>query len=106
MYQKGYGFVTFESLEDASNVPPSFEAYGIQFQCSLTHKDNPRNHVHQHHRHQFPQHQQPWVNPVNRVSNTQFHDFTPSQFSLDGGLDNSQGLGTSFDNLYDANKRY
>ncbi len=100
MYQKGYGFVTFESLEDASNVPPSFEAYGIQFQCSLTHKDNPRNYVHQHHRQQFPQHQQPWVNPLNRgISNTHFHDFTSSHFSLDGGLDASQGL-------YDANNRY
>jgi hypothetical protein len=39
--QEGYGFVTFESLEDAARVPKKMIVQGISFLCSLTHKHNP-----------------------------------------------------------------
>lgn len=39
--QEGYGFVTFESFEDATRVPKQITVQGINFLCSLTHKHNP-----------------------------------------------------------------
>ncbi len=40
--QQGYGFVTFEAFDSATRVPGHLEAHGIHFQCSITHKHNPK----------------------------------------------------------------
>ncbi len=110
--QEGYGFVTFESFEDAARVPKQITVQGINFLCSLTHKHNPTfkhgggmgmgmgsNHhgssgmggrPHQHHQHGQFQHVNPYGGGSIHSGNGSTHFGGHSN-----GIINDMGMGTT-----------